>query len=62
MITLRIHTYSTLSTTLVQYNFIINKYKAHRAVGKWNYFLRKTERKFCAVLIAVSYELVINTS
>lgn len=26
------------------------------------YFLRKIERKFCAVLIAVSYELVISTS
>lgn len=27
-----------------------------------SYFLRKTERKFCAVLIAVSYEFVIKTS
>lgn len=26
------------------------------------YFLRNTERKFCAVLIAVSYEFVIRRS
>lgn len=33
-----------------------------RRRGTTNYFLRKTERKFCAVLMAVSYELVMSTS
>lgn len=46
------------------YHFKIKMHSIFEGSTSWsgNYFFKKTERKFCAVLIAVSYELVINTS